>query len=168
MRRAFLSALAGLSLVVFQTSVLDAVFMGRIHVELSLALVVYAGFRMTVLQGATFSFMLGFFLDCLMGAPSGLFTLIYVCIFFISAGVSLRVYAEQMNLIMGFTFLCAMLEGLIIVLFYKVIHDIHLFDDIFRVFLPQALGVAILSPLLFKLFHLFEGFIRGEDSQPAE
>lgn len=168
MHRSLFLALAGLFLVVFQTSVLNSIFMGRINVELSLVLVIYAGFRMSVLQGAIFSFMIGFFLDCLMGATSGLFALIYVCIFFISVWVSLRIYTEQMSLMTVFTFLCAMLEGMIIVLFYKIIYDISMFDDIYRVFLPQALGVGILSPLLFKLFHFFEVLFHGGDSQPAK
>jgi rod shape-determining protein MreD len=160
--------IAGLFLVVFQTSVLNLFSMGRISVELSLILVIYAGFRMKMLPGAFLSFLLGFFLDCMMGSISGLFALIYVCIFFISVSVSLRVYAEQIRLIMIFSFLCAILEGLMVVLFYKIVYDINMFDDIFRVFLPQALVVGALSPLFFKLFHFFEVLFRGGDSQPAK
>lgn len=160
--------IAGLFLVVFQTSVLNLFSMGRIGVELSLILVIYAGFRMKVLPGAFLSFLLGFFLDCMMGSISGLFALIYVCIFFISVSVSLRVYAEQIRLIMIFSFLCAILEGLMVVLFYKIVYDIIMFDDFFRVFLPQALLVGALSPLFFKLFHFFEVLFRDGDSQPAK
>ena len=166
--RTFFLPIAGLFLVVFQTSVLNLFSMGRIGVELSLILVIYAGFRMKMLPGAFLSFLLGFFLDCMMGSISGLFALIYVCIFFISVSVSLRVYAEQIRLIMIFSFLCAILEGLMVVLFYKIVYDIIMFDDIFRVFLPQALVVGALSPLFFKLFNFFEVVFRGGDSQPAK
>jgi hypothetical protein len=166
--RTFFLPIAGLFLVVFQTSVLNLFSMGRIGVELSLILVIYAGFRMKMLPGAFLSFLLGFFLDCMMGSISGLFALIYVCIFFISVSVSLRVYAEQTRLIMIFSFLCAILEGLMVVLFYKIVYDIIMFDDIFRVFLPQALVVGALSPLFFKLFNFFEVVFRGGDSQPAK
>jgi rod shape-determining protein MreD len=158
----------GLFLVVFQTSVLDLFFMGRIGVELSLVLVIYAGFRMNVPHGALLSFLLGFFLDCMMGSISGLFTLLYVCIFFISVLVSMRVYAEQMSLIMIFTFLCAIFEGLMIVLFYKVMYDISMFGNIIRVFLPQALVVSVLSPLFFKLFIFFEVLFRDGNPQPVK
>lgn len=168
MHRFLFLPLAGLFLVVFQTSVLNLFFMGRINIELSLVLVIYAGFRMNMLPGAMISFLIGFFLDCMTGSTSGFFALIYVCIFFISAGVSLRVYAEQMRPMMIFTFVCAMLEGLMLGLFYKIIYDISMFDKFFRVFLPQAMGVSLLSPLLFKLFHFFEGLFHGGDSQPAK
>ena len=158
----------GVLLIFLQTSVLNLLSMGRINVEISMILVVYAGFRMNLLPGALLSFLLGFFLDCMMGSISGLFALIYVCIFFISVSVSLRVYAEQIRLIMIFSFLCAILEGLMVVLFYKIVYDIIMFDDIFRVFLPQALVVGALSPLFFKLFNFFEVLFRGGDSQPAK
>jgi hypothetical protein len=160
--------LMGLFLVVFQTSVLDLFFVGRIGVELSLVLVIYAGFRMNVLHGALLSFLLGFFLDCMMGSISGLFTLLYVCIFFISVLVSMRVYAEQMSLIMIFTFLCAIFEGLMIVLFYRVMYDISMFGNIIRVFLPQALVVSVLSPLFFRLFNFFEVLFRDGNPQSAK
>jgi rod shape-determining protein MreD len=164
----FFLPFAALLLVVFQTSVLSILFMGRLSFEISLLLVIYAGFRMNILFGALLSFLLGFFLDCAIGSISGLYALIYVCIFFISAWVSLRVYSEQMSLIMIFAFLCSILEGLIIVLFYKIIYDISMFDNIFRIFLPQALVVSILSPLLFRLFHFFEVLFHGGDAKPAK
>lgn len=158
----------GLLLVVFQTSVLDLFFMGRIGVELSLVLAIYAGFRMNVYRGALLSFLLGFFLDCMMGSISGLFTLLYVCIFFISSLVSLRVYAEEMVLIMLFTFLCAIFEGLMIVLFYIIIYDINMFNNMIRVFVPQALVIGVLSPWIFKLFSYIEGLSHGGHPQTTK
>jgi len=158
----------GLLLVVFQTSILDLFFMGYVGVELSLVLVIYAGFRMNILQGAVLSFMLGFFLDCMMGSISGLFTFLYVVIFFISSLVSLRVYAEEMSLIMIFTFFCALFEGLMIVLFYKIIYDINMIYNIVRVFIPQALVVGVLSPLFFKLLNYIEGLLHDGNPQTAK
>jgi rod shape-determining protein MreD len=160
--------LAGLLLVIFQTSVLNVIFMGRLNVEISLILVIYVGFRMHVLHGALLSFLLGFFLDCATGSISGLFTLIYVCIFFISVLVSMRVYAEQISLIIGFSFLCSIFEGLMTVLFFKIIYDINMLGIIVQVFLPQALVVSVLSPLFFKLFHFFEVSFHDGNPQPAK
>lgn len=160
--------LAGLVLVIFQTSVLDLFFKGFFNAELSMIMVIYAGFRMNVMQGAILSFLIGFFMDCAMGSASGLYALIYICIFFISVGVSQRIYAEQTRRIMAFAFFCTVLEGLIMGLFYKITYDINMIDNVFRVFLPQALGVSILSPLLFRTFHFFEGLFHGGASQPKE
>lgn len=155
-------------LVVFQTSILDLFFMSRMGVELSLVLVVYAGFRMGILNGALLSFALGFFLDCMIGSISGMYAFLYVCIFFASVVVSARVYAEQIGLIMAFTFLCAIFEGLMIVFFYKIIYDINMFHNILPVFLPQALAVGVVSPVFFRLFHLFEGLFHEGNPQQAQ
>lgn len=164
----FLLPLAGLLLVIFQTSVLNIFFMGRLNVEISLILVIYAGFRMNVLHGALLSFLLGFFLDCATGSISGLFTLIYVCIFFISSLVSVRVYAERISLIIGFSFLCSIFEGLMIVLIFKLIYDINMYDNLVLFFLPQALVVSALSPLFFKLFNYLEVSFHDGNPQPAK
>ncbi|MFH1080286.1 MAG: hypothetical protein V1766_08500 [Pseudomonadota bacterium] len=160
--------LAALILVIFQTSVLNIFFMGRLNFEISLILVIYAGFRMDILHGALLSFLLGFFLDCAMGSISGLFTLIYVCMFFVSVLVSMRVYVEQISLIIGFSFLCSIFEGLMIVIFFKIVYDISMIDSIIQVFLPQALLVSALSPLFFKLFHFFEVSFHDGNPQQAK
>lgn len=156
-----------LLLVVFQKSILDLFFFGRIGVELSLILVIYAGFRMDTIRGAFLSFMVGFFMDCMMGSVSGLYTLLYVCIFFVSALVSLKIYAEGVILIMMFTFLCTLSQGLFIVLFYKIIYDVNMFRNIIWVFLPQALVLSILSPVFFKMFDVFKGFLNDGNPRPA-
>lgn len=158
----------GLLLVIFQTSLLSGLFMGRLNIEVSLVLVIYAGFRMNVSQGAFLSFLLGFFLDCALGSMSGMFTLIYVCVFFLSVLVSMRVYAEQTLPIMVFSFLCCIFEGLMMVFFFKMIYDINMLESAFRVFLPQALAVGALSPLLFKLFRYFETLHHGRNQEPAK
>jgi hypothetical protein len=80
----------------------------------------------------------------------------------------MRVYAEQMSLIMIFTFICAIFEGLMIVLFYRVMYDISMFGNVIRVFLPQALVVSVLSPLFFKLFNFFEVLFHDGNPQPAK
>jgi rod shape-determining protein MreD len=157
-----------LFLVVFQKSILDLLFLGRIDVEISLILVIYAGFRLDIIRGGFLCFVIGFVMDCMMGSVSGLYTLLYVCIFFVSVLVSLRVYAEGMALIMLFTFICALSQGLFIVLFYKIIYDVNMFGNIFWVFLPQALVLSLLSPVFFKLFNIFEGFLNEGHPQSAE
>ncbi len=157
-----------LFLVVFQKSILDLFFFGRIDVEISLILVIYSGFRLGTLRGALISFVAGFFMDCMTGSVSGLYTLFYVCVFFVALAVSARVYAEGTAWIMLFTFLCAISEGLFIVLFYKTMYDVNIFGNMIRVFLPQALVLSFLSPVLLKLFHVLEGSLNEGNPQPAQ
>lgn len=163
-----LMPIAGLFLVFFQTSILNLLFMGRINVEMSLALVIYAGFRMNFIPGALLSFMTGFFLDGAMGAVAGLFALIYVCIFLVANLAAGRAYIEHTILIVLFTFLCSLIEGLTIVLFYKAVHDVNIFMSMLHVFLPQALVVSALSPLFFKIFNFVEALFRERDPQSAK
>jgi cell shape-determining protein MreD len=67
-----------LLLVVLQRTLLDLVFGGRIGIEVSLILVVWAGFHLDMLRGGVLAFVLGFLLDCLSGTILGLTTFVYV------------------------------------------------------------------------------------------
>lgn len=154
-----------LLLVIFQTTILDLFFMGRIGLELSLALVVYAGFYMDITKGGILSFLLGFFLDCITGSASGLYAFVYVMIFLLCRVVSMRVYIGGFIFIMGFTFICAFSEGLAIILIYKFFFGVDMFYDVSRVFLPQALVIGVLSPALFTIFGRFEVLLDGREAR---
>ena len=145
-----------LLLIVFQTTVLDLFFLGKIGFEVSLILVVWAGFHLDVMKGGILSFVLGFFLDCITGSMTGLFIFTYVVIFFFSKIVSLRVYAEGIAFIMGFTFICIFSKGIITVLIYKFIYSVDISHNILMIFLPQALIAGVLSPALFFMFDRLE------------
>ena len=84
-----LTPFAAIVLVVFQNTLADVLFSGWLPLELSLALVIYAGFRLDALQGAVFAFIVGFVFDCVSGAPPGLFAIIYLMIFIISFFVTI-------------------------------------------------------------------------------
>ena len=150
-----------LLLIVFQTTVLDLFFLGKIGLEVSLILVVYAGFHLEIVKGGVLSFVLGFFLDCVAGSITGLFTFIYVVIFFFSRVVSIRVYQEGIAFIIGFTFICAFSEGIVTVLIYKFICGVDMFHNILRVFFPQALVAGVLSPALFAILGRLEVLLNG-------
>jgi hypothetical protein len=151
-------------LLAFQTTLFDLLFLGKIGVEVSLVLVVYAGFSLDIAKGGILSFILGFFLDCITSVVPGLFVFIYLLIFFISKIVSFKVYAEGILFIMGFTFLCALIEGVIIVTLYKTLYGINIFRDLSSIFLPQSLVVGIISPALFSLFYRLEVLLNAGET----
>ena len=153
-----------LLLVVFQATVTDTLFFGKVGVEISLLLVVYAGFHLKLIKGFILSFILGFFLDCIMGLVSGLFGLLYTLLFFISRLVSLKFYPQRASFIMIFTCLCAILEQMLIILLNKLMYGIDQFHYVLRVFLPQALLVSILSPAFFNIFSRLEALLNGKDA----
>ncbi|ABC76503.1 hypothetical membrane protein [Syntrophus aciditrophicus SB] len=141
--------------VVFQTTVFELLFFNRVCVEITLILVIYAGFHMDVLKGGLLSFSLGFFLDIIMGTVMGLYVVLYLSVFFLSMLVSLRVYAEKTFFIMSYVFVCALLECWIVLMFYKYIRDLDLFHKFISVFLPQVLVVSLISPACFNTFRRF-------------
>lgn len=158
--------LISLLLIIFQASVTDILFSGKINLEISLLLVVYAGFHLKVIKGFILSFLLGFFLDCIAGQISGLFTFIYTFLFFISLLVYHRVYPKRRLLfIMLFTLMCVLLEQLLVILFNELIYGVNLLPHILRTFLPQALVLSIISPAFFNILSRFEVLLNGKDAR---
>ncbi|MBW2648394.1 MAG: hypothetical protein JRC53_01030, partial [Deltaproteobacteria bacterium] len=110
-----------LLLLTIQITIFDILFLGKAGLEISLILVVYAGFYLSIKRGIALSFILGFFLDCITGVVPGFFVLSYVLIFLISKGVSFKVYAGVTIFTIGFTFICALFGKLLIVLMYEAL-----------------------------------------------
>ena len=135
-----------------QTVLSNLFFAGNLVVEISLILIVYAGFKLNWIKGGIFSFSLGFLMDCLVSSVSGLYALIYLVIFLIANVVSTRIYGEKKMFIMGFVGVCAMAEGLLIVTFYQLVFGLDKFHHLGDVFLPQALIAGLLAPAFFSLF----------------
>ncbi len=156
-----------LMLVIAQIAVLDIFTLGWISMEISLIVVIYAGFHLDALRGGILSLVLGFFLDCLTSAIFGLYQFLYCLIFFLSMVVAGRVYAGNPALIAAFTALCTILEGLVIVLLYRFLFGADILAALLRIFIPQALVLALLSPLVFRFFDRFEGLLHAEDTRPA-
>ncbi len=157
-----------LLLVIVQITILDLLSFGWIGMEISLIVVIYAGFHLDALRGGILSLMLGFFMDCLTSAIFGLYMFLYVLIFFLSMVVADRVYAGRPFLIAFFAGLCTLLEGLVILLLNRFVLGVDVFYTILKIFIPQAVVVGLLSPLIFGLFQRFEGFLHAEVRRPAQ
>lgn len=145
----------GLIVLGLQTLISNLFFAGNLVVEISLILVIYAGFKLTWIKGGIFSFSLGFFMDCLMSSISGLYALLYLIFFLMANLVSTRIYGEKNLFIMAFVGLCAFTEGILVMAFYELIFDLDKFQHLGDVFLPQAMIVGLLAPAFFSLFRRF-------------
>jgi rod shape-determining protein MreD len=157
-----------LALIVSQMMIEDIVLSGKIAVELSLIVVIYAGFRFDVLRGGILSFILGFIHDCLTCPLSGLYTLIYVLVFLISKVASLRISPGQPFLIMSLTLVCALFEGMTIIFFHPVLYGGAISTHAILAYLPQIIIVSVLSPVLFGAFHWIEAVLNVRESQPVK
>ncbi|MEK7827925.1 MAG: hypothetical protein AAB299_09390, partial [Thermodesulfobacteriota bacterium] len=117
-----------LLLVIVQITILELFSFGWIGIEISLIVVIYLGFHLDALRGGLLSLLLGFFLDCLTSAIFGLYMFLYVLIFYLSNIVGGKIYAGKPALIASFTALCTLLEGLVIVLFYRFVFGADILD----------------------------------------
>jgi rod shape-determining protein MreD len=156
-----------LLLVVVQTTILNLLTLGWFGLEVSLIVVVFAGFHLDLLRGGLVSLLLGFFLDCLTSAIFGLHLFLYLLLYFLSTFAADKVYAEKPLLIASFTGFCSLLEGLLIVLLYRLLLNADISGAIPKLFIPQAIVVGLLSPSLFGLLHRYEVFLHAEDTRPA-
>lgn len=153
-----------LLLLVFQTTVLDLFAFGKIKLEISLLLVIYAGFHLDVIKGGVLAFVLGALLDCMTSLIPGFHVIFYMMIFLISKNVSHRVYLEGISFIVIFTFFCVFLEGVVVFLIYLFVFDVNISYDIFNTYLPQSLVLCAIGPACFALFYRLEVLMQyGEE-----
>jgi rod shape-determining protein MreD len=149
-------------LVILQSTITDIIFSGRLVFELSLVVVIYAGFRLDLIRGSILAFVLGFVFDGVSGPVQGLFTFIYVVIFLCSFFASGRLAAEKIYIIALFSFFCAFLKEFMVVLFYYSSLKFDVLINAYFVFLPQALIVSLFTPLFFYLMRRVEVFFYGK------
>jgi rod shape-determining protein MreD len=154
-------------LVIIQVTILDLFSFGWIEMEISIIVVIYAGFHLDVFRGAILSFLLGFFMDCLTSTVFGCHLFLYMVIYGCSMIVGERIYAGKPSLIAFFTGFCTLLKGMMIILIYRFFFGSNLLHEMPTIFVPQALVLGFLSPILFNLFQRFEVLLNVEDRQPS-
>ncbi len=155
-------------LIVLQNTITDVIFSGRLMLEISIILLVYAGFRFNLIKGTISALVLGFVFDCISGSVFGLFTFIYFLVFLFSFAVSTRLITEKMPFIAMFTFICALFEEFAVASFYTLAFGYDMLHNIPVTFLPQALIVGLLAPVFFYLMRRVEVFFYGKPAQSAE
>lgn len=149
-------------LVVLQLTVGDVVFSGYLVFEISLIAVVYAGFRLHFMQGLVLTFVLGLLWDCVGGSVLGLFTLIYVCIFFFSYFAADFLAAEKKYIIAFFCFFCALIKEIVSAVFCYLAFKVNMPANSNYVFIAQALLVGMFAPVFFYLMNRAEVFWYGQ------
>ena len=154
----FLLPFLSIILVILQSTITDVVFSGRLVFDLSLIVVIYAGFRLDLVRGSLLAFVMGFVFDCVAGSVLGLFTFIYVIIFLFSFFASGRLAAEKIYIIALFSFLCAFLEDLMVILFYHLAFKFDVLVNMCFVSIPKALIVGLFSPVFFYMMRRVEVF----------
>lgn len=143
--------LAMLLLVIFQHTVLTALTLNLIFLEFSLAMVVYAGFRLGIVKGAMTTIVLGFFMDCIVGTVTGYYMFIYYIIFCFSFVVSPLIYTEGGWAVGVCVFLAGCIEVALLILMTYGIYGANVVFDLPGGFVPQLVVVSFLGPLVFHV-----------------
>ncbi len=93
----------GLTLLVTQAALATLVPMHPFVPNLLLPIVIYLGVDPDVLlvRGAVLTFVLGYFLDVVGGAPTGLFTFVLVATYLVARGAGLRLLLRSVPFQMG-------------------------------------------------------------------
>ena len=153
-------------ILVLQVTLFDLLFHGRMALEITMIVVVYAGFNLDIVRGGILAFTIGLFYDSLASIIPGIFVVVYMLVFMIAKVISDKVRGENALFVMVFTFVSILLEGVIIFLLYTVLLNIDFSCPLFlKVFLPQALIVSFISPILFPLFRRIEVWAHVRESE---
>jgi len=148
-----------LLLLIFQVSFLDLLFFGKIGIEISLIVVIYAGFHLSIAKGGSLAFLMGFIFDCITGSITGFHTFFYVLVFLIARLTSRRVYSEGTFFIVLFAFAASIAEGVFLSLIYIVIYNVENFTKIMWIFVIQSIIAGFLSPAVFLLLDKVESVL---------
>ncbi len=132
-------------------------FLGRLAIEISFIVVIYAGFRLDLAKGALLAFVFGFVLDCMTSPVIGLFTVIYILVFLCSFILSFILDIEKIHFIALFGFLCALIKEIFVIIFYNLVLNFDTVMNIPFICLPQAIIIGLLTPFIL----LFNATARG-------
>ncbi len=155
---------AALICVVLQTTLADMLSRGTVRLELSLVLVLYAGFHLGIVRAAALVVVFGFVMDTLTGTVPFFYTLFYILVFLAARAVSFRVYGEGALVIMSAAFLCVLGQAAVIVALSRWIAGVPLSFDGMEVTVYNSVLLALTTPLFFALFKKIEVAAHGKSS----
>ena len=121
--------------------------------SLALPLVIFLGVHEPSMpRGAALAFGIGYAQDLLAAAPVGLFTFVYVMIWWLSRVAGVRLTAQTMLTRMSLAFVFALVQSAVVLILLAVFgSDNRRPVEIASIVLPHALSTAACAPLLFRL-----------------
>jgi rod shape-determining protein MreD len=138
-------------LIVLQTTITDIIFSNHFVFEMSLVVVIYAGFRLDLIKGTILAFILGLVFDFVSGSVPGVLAFIYIIVFLCSFFVSEWLDTEKTHVIVFFGFLCALLKEIMLNIFYYFAFNINVLMNLNSIVFIQALIIGLLAPLFFYM-----------------
>lgn len=140
-------------LIVVQSTVSGMFFHGFVTLEISLIVVIYAGFHLDLLKGVFLSFVAGFIVDCVGGFIPGASSFVYVLIFLASFFISEFLDTGKRYVIMSFTIVCVLLKEALLLSFYSMTLKTNVFAGNYVAVFAQSLIAGCLAPAVFYVMH---------------
>jgi hypothetical protein len=152
-------------LVIFQKTVVDVFSFHFLNLDLTMIFVVFSGLNMGVMRGSVLSLWAGFLVSILTGSIAALFMCVYLVIFSLSHLVSTRIFAGTPLFIVCFTMLCAVAEGIMLIVINRYYLGVAGIEGMLWAVLPQIPVLGILSPLFFRGFKKIEDLSHGRKAK---
>ena len=155
MRRFVPLLLAGILLLILQTTWLSFFPIQRIRPDLLLIYTLFLAFLFPPFLGGILAFFMGYLMDLFSGNNLGFYALSRTLVFFATQFLKERFYLEGFSFQFLFAFIFSILEGgllLVLVNGLKPVSFGNLYFSLFTVLLPQSFCTGLAAPFLFFLF----------------
>jgi rod shape-determining protein MreD len=142
-------------LVIVQNCLLEPFLFHKVSAEISLLVVLYAAWSWKNVRGVFITLLLGLLMDWSCAPFYGLYSFSYMLVFLVARSLDtvLRDRAHGEILIVA---LAVFIEFLVFLIFYGKTWMVDILGVLLRDYLPQAIFLCLVSPLLFRLMASLE------------
>jgi rod shape-determining protein MreD len=146
--------LAGILLLILQTTWLSFFPIQRIRPDLLLIFTLYLAFLFPPFLGGILAFFMGYLIDLFSGNTLGFYTISRTLVFFATQFLKERFYLEGFSFQFLFAFIFTILEGGFLLILINGLEPVSfgdLYSSLFTFLLPQSFCTGLVAPLLFSL-----------------
>jgi rod shape-determining protein MreD len=147
--------LAGILLLILQTTWLSFFPIQRIRPDLLLIFTLYLAFLFPPFLGGILAFFMGYLMDLFSGNTLGLYAFSRTIVFFATQFLKERFYLEGFSFQFLFAFIFSILEGGLLLVLINGLDPVsfeNLYLSLLTFLLPQSFWTGLASPFLFLLF----------------
>jgi len=147
--------LAGILLLILQTTWLSFSPVQRIRPDLLLIFTLYLAFLFPPFLGGILAFFMGYLMDLFSGNTLGLYAFSRTLVFFATQFLKERFYLEGFSFQFLFAFIFSILEGGLLLVLINGLDPVsfeNLYLSLLTFLLPQSFCTGLAAPFLFLLF----------------
>jgi len=171
MKRFVSLLLAGILLLILQTTWLSFFPIQRIRPDLLLIFTLYLAFLFPPFLGGILAFFMGYLMDVFSGNTLGFYTFSRTLVFFATQFFKERFYLEGFSFQFLFAFIFSILEGGLLLILINGLEPVslgNLYSSLFTFLLPQSFFTGLVAPLLFCLFQKAASLLFRQPEQGIE